>query len=65
MKIISNFEIMQNLMDSYVCLEMGWADFISNERSLRNSILLVKFCLSFAEMYCPLHVFFCFLLIVA
>ena len=29
---------MQKLMDSYVCLETEWTDFLSNERSLRNSI---------------------------
>ena len=37
MKIIKDFEIMQKLMDSYVCLETGWTDLLSNERSLRNS----------------------------
>ena len=26
-------------MDSYVCLETGWTDFLSNERSLFNSIV--------------------------
>ena len=37
-KIISDFETMQKLMDSYVCLETGWTDLLSNERSLRTSI---------------------------
>ena len=37
-KILSDFEIMLKLMDSYVCLETGWADLLRNVQSLRNSI---------------------------
>ena len=37
-EIPSDFETMWKLMDSYVCLQAGWTDLLSNERSLRNSI---------------------------
>ena len=39
MKILKKFEIMQALMDSKVCLETEWTNFLSNEQSLRNSIV--------------------------
>ena len=38
MNIIRDFETMRKLMDSQVCLQTGWTDLLSNERSLRNSI---------------------------
>ena len=40
LKIITDIEIRQILMDSYVCLETGGMDLLSNNRSLRNSIEL-------------------------
>ena len=39
MKIISDFVIIRKLIRSHVCLETGWTDLLSKERSLRNSIL--------------------------
>ena len=39
-KVISDLEIKVKSKNSYVCFETGWTDFISNERSLRNSIEL-------------------------
>ena len=35
---ISDFKIRRKLMDSFFCLETGWTDFLSNERSLHNTI---------------------------
>ena len=42
MKITNDFEIKSKLMDSYVCLEAGWTDLLSNERSLGNSIASIN-----------------------
>ena len=45
MKILSDFETMRKLMDSYVCLEMVWTNLLSRGQSLRNSIEAQKFTL--------------------